>query len=276
MVGATPGLNLAPERDRALVQQSPQGLLPVTSLGGRQPWRVYARPFDATEARPKIAVILTRLGLSSAATATAIQALPAAVTLAFAPYSENLSHWINLARAAGHEVLLDLPMEPLDYPRDDPGPHALMTSLSATQNLNHLEWTLGRVTGYIGVNITNGLRITASRRDLFPVLKALKNRGLMFVDGRQGSRSRTQQVADELGLPWTANNRVIDRVASRPAIDATLAEVERIAKVRGKAIATGFPYPVTIERLAAWLRTFEEKGLVAAPVSALSSAGPKR
>ena len=239
-------------------------------------WIRYGRSFDANDRRPRVAVVVSELGLSSAATNAAIQNLPAAVTLAFSPYADSLDHWIGLARAAGHEVLLNLPMEPINFPVNDPGPRALLTSLSAQQNLERLDWVLGRVNGYVGVSNHMGSRFTTMPEALKPVLTAINERGLMFVDSRASTRSVAAKVASDIGLPRAINDRQIDQEASRPAIDGRLAEIERIARESGAAVAMAQPYPVTIERLQAWIGTLETKGLVLAPITAVANRQPDR
>ncbi|MDH3239582.1 MAG: divergent polysaccharide deacetylase family protein [Alphaproteobacteria bacterium] len=260
---------LRPAPDPALVEKTRLGPLPRVSPDGRKPWQTYARPFDPGDRRPRIAIIVSGLGLSGAATEAAIQRLPGAVTLAFAPYSKGLPQWIALARAAGHEVLLDLPMEPVNFPANDPGPHTLLTSLTADQNRERLHWLLGRVTGYVGVVNRMGSRFTTSATHVRPVLKELEKRGLLFVDSRSSLRSIAAQMAREVGLPRAVNNRFIDGEASRDAIDSRLNEIERIAKASGYAVGIGAPFPVTIDRLVRWAQTLERKKLVLAPISAL-------
>jgi len=262
-------ISLSPIPDPDLVEEGQKGPLPVIASDGRKPWQVYARPFDATDRRPRIAIVVNWLGLSDAATEGAIQDLPGAVTLAFAPYAENLLYWMRLSRVAGHEALLNLPMEPLNYPANDPGPQALLTSLSPARNLDRLEWTLSRVSGYVGVTNYMGSRFTTSAEALKPVLKVLKSRGLLFLDSRSSARSLVSQVAEDVALPWVANNRFLDNQASRIAIDRELEALETLARRQGYAVGIAFPYPVTLERLAAWIPTLQKKGFVLAPVSAL-------
>ncbi len=259
--------------DPALIIETKSGLLPVIAPDGREAWRVYARPFSDPFQRPRISILLGGLGMSQSATLTAIQQLPGAVTLSFNPYAQKLQDWIDQSRAAGHEVMLELPMEPMDYPDDDPGPHTLLTSMDANANLEQTEWLLGRVVGYVGVTNYMGSRFTASAEALRPVLQSLQNRGLMFLDTGTSSHSVAGQVADEVGLVQAANNRFIDTKASRAAIDARLAELERMARARGSAIGVAFPYPVSIERIAAWAETLERRGLTLAPISNLAARG---
>ncbi len=266
---AAVGGGLRPAPDPALVEKTRLGPLPRVSPDGRKPWQTYARPFDPGDRRPRVAIIVSGLGLSGAATEAAIQRLPGPVTLAFAPYAKGLPQWIALARAAGHEVLLDLPMEPVNFPANDPGPHTLLTSLTADQNRERLHWLLGRVTGYVGVVNRMGSRFTTSATHVRPVLKELEKRGLLFVDSRSSLRSIAAQMAREVGLPRAVNNRFIDGEASRDAIDSRLNEIERIAKASGYAVGIGAPFPVTIDRLVRWAKSLESKKLVLAPISAL-------
>ena len=260
---------LPPAPDLALVEETRLGLLPRISPDGRKPWQVYARPFDATNRRPRIAIIINNLGLSGAATEAAIQRLPGTITLAFAPYSKGLRQWIALARAAGHEVLLDLLMEPVRYPTAVRGSHTLLTSLTADQNMKRLHWVLGRVTGYVGVVNQMGSRFTSSQSHVLPVLIELERRGLLFVDSRSALRSVAARVAADVGLPRAVNNRFIDAEASRDAIDARLSNLERIARDRGFAVGIGAPFPVTIDRLVRWARGLDAKRLSLAPISAV-------
>ncbi len=263
-------LALAPVPDPALVDPTRKGPLPKIAPDGRKPWQVYARPLTGDPQRPRIAIVIVGLGLSQSATNTAIQQLPGAVTLAFDPYARSLQAWIAQARAAGHEVMLQLPMEPYDYPVNDPGPHTLLTSLDRAQNIERLEWLLGRFTGYVGVTDFRGAKFTASSDNLRPVMEVLRDRGLMFLDTRASDRSVGAQLAKDLKVPGAINNRFIDATASRAAIDARLNELEQIAKVTGTAVGVGYAYPVTIERVASWAATLTLKGIVLAPVSAVA------
>ena len=261
---------LHPHPDPALIEKGELGPLPIVDAAGRQPWRVYSRPINVLETRPLIAIVITNLGVSATSTESAIQELPGAVTLAFAPDARRLEEWINASRAAGHEVIITLPMEPLDYPRSDTGPYGLLTTLSAEQNLHRLEWVLSRFTGYIGVTNFLGSRFTADAQTLRPVLVELKRRGLMFVDGRDNPLSVAPRLAAEVGLARAVNDIFLDQQANSITIDAQLEELEQIARANGTAVAFGQPFPVIIARLKRWVKTLNERGLVLAPVSAVA------
>jgi uncharacterized protein len=267
--GYNKGQALAAAPDNDLIERSPTGFLPVIGRDGRQPWQVYARPFDLNDKRPRVALIISNLGISATQSDAAINHLPAGVTLAYQPYSRRLGEWINLSRAAGHEVMLTLPMEPADYPRNDPGPNALLTALEPAKNMERFSWVLSQGTGYVGLVGYEGSRFTTAREDMQPVLDALKKRGLLFVDNRETAQSVVPALALDMKLPFASSNRAIDRDATRAGVDKRLADLEDIARRNGSALGIGSPFPVTFERIALWAQGLEDRGLVLAPVSAV-------
>lgn len=257
--------------DPALMQQTAAGPLPAIAPDGRESWRVYARPFDNSDERPRIAIVITGLGINARTTQTAVQGLPGQVTLAFVPYADRLPRWIALARAAGHEVMLAVPMEPIDFPQEDPGPQALLMSLTPGDNLKRLEWALSRANGYIGITNFLGSAFARSRKQMRALMHSLKARGLMFLDSYSAPASAASDLASEIGVPWVNNEVFIDDKTSVMAIDARLEKVEHIAREEGFAIAIGNGYPITIERVAKWASKIEQRGFVLAPISALAN-----
>ena len=267
-----PDAPLVPSPDPALVQMTSLGPLPRVGDDGRLPRQVYAKPFNTADRRPRVAIVVTGLGLSAAATESAIQGLSGSVTLAFAPYSPRLDEWIRLARAAGHEVLINVPMEPTNYPAYDPGPQTLLTTLNAQGNLDRLFWSLSRGTGYVGVLDFFGSQFTTSADHMTPVLNAIKQRGLLFIDSNSSPRSVSAAVAARLNLISAKATLTLDERASRTEIDRKFAELEQRAKREGQAIGIASPYPVSLERIANWVRQLEARGTAIAPVSALAQA----
>ncbi len=263
-------ITLRPAPDPSLLEESDTGPLPIVGRDGREAWEVYARPFDDSLSYPRIAIVVTSLGLSSAATQLAIQRLPGTVTLSFAPNARRFAKDVAAARATGHEVLVNLPLEPESYPRSDPGPFTLLTTLNTAENLERLQWVLSRGTGYVGVVNFLGARFTGSPTHLAPILQTLNDRGLLFVDSRPGRGSHVAEMAAELNMPFAVSNGFIDQMASRFSIDAALSELERIARETGIAVGLAQPYPVSIERLIAWAPSLAEKGLLLAPISAVA------
>jgi len=261
---------LSPSPDPALLQITTLGPLPRIGSYRRLPRRVYAKPFDIADKRPRVAIVISGLGLSAAATESAIQGLPGSVTLAFAPYSARLNEWIRLARAAGHEVLINVPMEPTNYPAYDPGPQTLLTSLNAEGNLDRLLWSLSRGTGYVGVVDFLGSRFTTSRKHMLPILRALNERGLLYLDSGSSPRSVSAVVASDVNMTWAMATLTLDQRASRTEIDRKFSKLEQRAKRDKRAIGIASPYPVSLERVAAWVRQLEARGIAIAPISALA------
>ncbi|MEQ8602361.1 MAG: divergent polysaccharide deacetylase family protein [Marivibrio sp.] len=262
---------LTPAPDPALIEESPTGPLPRIGEDGRTPWRVYSRPHNALETRPQIAVVVTEVGVSASTTEEAI-ALPGPVTLAFAPYARDLANQIEQARQAGHEVLLTLPMEPRDFPRSDPGPYALMTSLDSEANLERLNWILSRAVGYVGLANYQGSAFTADERALRPIMTALAERGLLYFDTREDPSSAAPQIAEIAGAPAASADLIADQELTRSAVLRKLNEAEVVAKAQGTAIVLLRPTPMAMGRLESWAADLTEKGIVLAPLSAIVRA----
>lgn len=262
-------VTLTPAPAAGLVEETKAGPLPRVAEDGRRPWQVYARPFPATDKRPRIAIVVADMGLSGVTTGSALQKLPATVTLAFLPYAERLDSWVEQARTKGHEVMLSVPMEPIGFPRDDPGPNALLSTLPSDRNIERLHWSMSKVMGYTGITTTTGSKFLGSADPLKPVMDDLKARGLLFLDPRLTPRSQGAAAAEKAGVPRAAADRVIDRDLARNAIDDQLRELEAVAKQQGSAVGIGFPYPSTVERLALWATGLQDRGIVLAPLSAL-------
>lgn len=233
-------------------------------------WRRFAEAFDIRDSRPRIAVVVTGLGLSERATELAVRKLPPAFTLSFTPYADDLERWITMARVEGHEVMLDLPMEPIDFPQSDPGPLALMTQAGNKQNLERLNRILGRGSSYVGVAGILGSRFAGSKPDMKTLLRALKTKGLIYLDNGSAPENAGVELAASLGVALVRNDRFLDSSqANAEAIRARLAQIERIALTRGQALAMASPYPLSIEQLVAWADGLEARGLTLAPVTAL-------
>lgn len=261
---------LVAQPDPALLERTAMGALPKAGPGGRTSWQAYARPTNPNEDRPRVAIIVKGVGLSAAATDAAIRRLPGVVTLALDPHAPNLEAVGVAARTAGHEILLTLPLASDSFPARDPGPFALQVSQDPAENINRLKAVLGRASGYVGVLSLMGGTLLGRDDQIRPVLAELKNRGVMFVDGGSAGKSLAMGIATELGLPRAIAKIVIDEDPSRAAIDAKLAEVEKVAKSAAATVAVASAYPATLERLVAWLGTLNAKQLAIMPITALA------
>lgn len=264
-------IKLAPSPDSRLVERSRYGLLPKIGPDGVTPARIYARPLGpepATKPAGRIALLVGGLGISQTGTSDAIARLPGVVSLAFAPYGQELERGVQRARGDGHEIFLQVPMEPFDYPDNDPGPQTLLTGPKGAENLERLQWVLGRFTGYVGVVNFLGGRFTADEGVLSPVLREIAGRGLMVVDDGSSSRSLLATSAARAQIAALKIDRVVDAVPRADAIDKELAGLEKLAQEQGIAVASASALPVSIERIARWAAALEARNIVLVPVSA--------
>lgn len=272
VVRSTPGKGelMAPAPQPALVEQGPYGPLPKIAPDGREPWQVYARPSDVDDTRPRIAIVITEIGLSMAASQEAIRRLPPAVTLSVDPYAAEPDEWAPKARRAGHEILLSLPLESDEFPFRDAGPMALLTSLAVEDNIDRLQRVLSRCTGYVGVSSAFGRRFEQDETSLRPVLEFIDRRGLMYVGGNASKITLAPDGGDETEFPLITVDVWIDDEATPHGIDRALAQLEATARERAVAVGLARNYPLTIARLAAWAAALEEKDIALVPISAVA------
>ncbi len=238
----------------------------------KAPADIYARPFSNPEGRPIVSLVIGGLGINSTQTKLAIDALPADVTLSFAPDAKRLDYWIKTAREDGHEVLIEVPMEAYEYGRMRMHSDTLIAGADNKANLARLNRVLGQASGYFGVINYQGAKFGADAASVDPVFEVLAERGLAFIDDGSVHKATFGQVADTKGLRFARAAGPVDTRQSPQDIAAELMELETIAREHGGAIGAGFAFPVTIEAASLWIDTLEEKGLVLAPVSALVPA----
>jgi polysaccharide deacetylase 2 family uncharacterized protein YibQ len=263
--------------DPALLEDSRHGPIPKIGADGRKPALVYARasklPVDSDTAR--LAIVVGGLGVSASVTAEAMEKLPGAVTFAFAPYTANLEALAANASARDHELLLQAPMEPFDYPDNDPGPQTLLTSLTPAQNIDRLQWLMARMQGYVGITNLMGSRFTASDPALSPILREVAKRGLIYVDDGSSTRSIAGQIAGAQNLPFVKADITISAASSSTEVDQALARLELQARERGSAVGFAQASPAVVARIGEWAKKAGSRGLVLVPISTMANAKAK-
>jgi polysaccharide deacetylase 2 family uncharacterized protein YibQ len=271
--GKAPDAAPADTADSRLLQVTRHGAIPVIGPNGARASMVYAKPRTLSAAVkdfPRIAIIVSGLGISAAGTADAFK-LPASMTFALSPYAADLEKLGEHARGDGHELLLQVPMEPFDYPNNDPGPQTLLTSLTAEQNVDRLHWLMARFRGYVGLVSYMGARFTSSEQAMAPVLHDASTRGLIFVDDGASARSVASQVAGAQNMPFAKTDLVIDAVPTPKEIDHVLARLELKARENGTAVGIAAAQPATIARIAQWAKQVEGRGFVLVPISMIAA-----
>lgn len=252
-----------------ITEETEDGPLPIIAADGRQPWLEYSRGFKRADRKPRIALIVTNLGLSATYTKAALKLLPEDITLSFSHVAPRLKSWIREARQKGHEVLMDIPMEPLGFPKNDPGRATLLTSSNEVENLNRLEHVMKKAGGYVGLLGTLGTKFMLHSETFLPILKTIKQRGLIYVDSRSTSRSLGPELASSIQLPRAFNNIFIDKEPSNQKIKGKLDELEKIALKKRFAVGIAQPFPLTIEILSQWAEKLKAKQISLAPITAV-------
>lgn len=267
-LAALPQLPPAVSGDPSLLEYSNFGALPRVSPDGRRPRQVYARrSAPVPEGVARIVIVVGGLGLSQTGTQGALESLPEDVTLAFAPYGSSLQRWVGKARENGHEVLLQIPLEPMDYPQVNPGEHTLLADGGAN-NRRDLEWALGRMTSYTGVMNHMGARFTSDEKAMVPFLGEVGKRGLFYLDDGSSEQSLAEKIGGALAVPVLSADRIVDRDRAPQAIERELMALEAIAKTSGLAVGVASAFPDSVETISRWVSEAQARGIVIVPASA--------
>lgn len=265
---------LAPAPDPRISETGRHGVMPKLGEGRIRALDVYARS-EEPGTGPRIAVVITGLGVGQAATAGATARLPAAVSLAFLPYGSEAERAAARARDAGHEIFLQLPMEPFDYPDSDPGPQTLLTALKGPENADRLAWALARFPGYVGVANFMGSKLMADAA-FEPILREIGARGLGFLDDGTAPKPAAAP-ANKSRTPIARAEIVLDATPRADAIDAALAQAEARARADGFVLVSASGTMLSVDRIARWAKDLEAHGLRLVPASvALRGAREKR
>jgi uncharacterized protein len=255
--------------DRAAVEESEYGLLPKRAADGRRPFDIYARPWSGARGA-RVAIVVGGLAVSQTGTQAAIEKLPAEVTLAFASGGNSIDRWMQEARRKGHEILMQVPLEPFDYPNVDPGRHTLTVDARPEENVDRLHRALARTTNYTGVMNYMGARFVADRGAMSVLMDELGERGLMYLDDGSSARSQAEELAKSFRAPFAAGDIPIDQQRDRGEILKKLDEVERTARAKGFAVGIGSAFDVTVDAVAQWAQEARKRGIEIVPISALA------
>lgn len=251
-----------------LIEQSDFGPLPKSSDGGVRPLDAYSTS-GGTIGASRVAIIIGGLGLSQTGTQKAIADLPSEITLGFSPFGNSLQRWMQAARREGHEVVLQLPMEPLGYPTIDPGPRTLTSTASVGDNLTNLHWSMARMTNYPLVMNYLGAGMNNKPDALLPILQEVKKRGLGYIDDGSMPSSLSMKLAKDMRLPHAKGSFVLDKNRDADRIKAMLTSLEAQSKRTGFAIGTATAFPETVKVIQEWVKDAPRRGILVVPASNL-------
>ena len=264
----------APPVNQNLVEMTPRGPIPKIAADGTRPSEAFARPVKPLPGKPdapRVALIISGLGVSASGTTEAVTKMPEAVTLAFMPYGPDVARLVTQARGEGHEILLQVPLEPFGYPENDFGPQTLLTSLTPEQNLERLHWLMSRMQGYVGIIGAMGARFTASEQSFAPVMREIAKRGLIFVDDGANARSVAGRIAGGNSSAFAKADIVLDAVPTPGEINHALGRLEMAAREHSFAVGIASALPVSIEHIAKWAREAESRGVLLVPITAIAA-----
>lgn len=217
---------------------------------------------------PQIAIVIDDMGLNMRNSREMAQ-MKYTTTLAYMPYAQHLPQQTKAAYDNGHELIVHMPMEPQDIAHNNPGPDALLTTLSPQENEARLQRNLSKFEGFIGLNNHMGSRITANEKVMRPIMQTIKDKGLWFLDSRTIGNSVAGKLAAELRIPYVTRDIFLDNVETVPAVLAQLKQLEVLAKKHGYAVAIGHPYNCTVAALKQWMPEAQRQGFVLVPLSTI-------
>lgn len=267
-----PGAGLSPiaEPDASLLHQSAFGAVPRIGPTGRKPLDAYARRHERQGRTPQLALVVAGLGLNPDLTRRAIEELPAEFSLAFAPYAEDLEYWTDLARRDGHEVVLELPMEGYGDSETTVGAAGLLSSRSAPENLQRLDWLLSRTKGYFAATNYRGAKLSSDAKAMTPVLARLKEAGVAYIDDTGAVEGQTAAAGLRV---LTAEKVIASGAAGSGAIRRDLRSLEEAAKASGGAIGKAYASDIVLDEVTAWIDVAPREEIEIAPASSLLRRG---
>jgi polysaccharide deacetylase 2 family uncharacterized protein YibQ len=274
---ATATASTGPGLDQKLFETTAYGLIPKIAADGTRPADAFAQPAHPLAGKPnapRIAIIVGGMGANRAVTADALGKLPAAVTLGFAPNGNDAAALAAKARAGGHELLLQVPMEGADDSDLNSDPQTLLTSLAPEQNIDRLYRTMARLQGYVGIINAQGARFTAAEGALAPILSETGKRGLVYVDDGSSPASIAGRLAAADSVPFARAEVIIDPAAAAGDIDRALGRLEAAARAHGVATLFASARPAAIDRIAQWAKTAADRGFLLVPISGAVSVKP--
>jgi len=272
MSGQTYGQDprMATRPNEELLEETAFGQLPVVGTDGLRPMEQYARPWSGARGT-RVAIVVGGLGLSQTGSQKAIRDLPPEVTLGFAASGNSLQRWMQDARREGHEILLQIPLEPFGYPGTNPGPDTLLAGDPAKVNIDRLHRSMAKITNYTGVMNYLGGRFLAEQSALEPVMRDIGKRGLLFLDDGSSAQSLSGGIAKAISAPQGFADVLLDGEVTEASILRKLDDLERIARRNGQAIGVASAFDESIAAISKWSREAGGRGIEIVGVSALVS-----
>lgn len=261
--------------DPTIIENTPSGRLPIYGQNGQRAFDIYARPWSGARG-VRIAILVGGLGLSQTGSNYAIENLPEGITLGFAGNGNSLQRWMQTARREGHEIILQVPLEPFDYPNNNPGRGTLVTANDPATNIKSLHDAMGRITNYTGISNFMGGRFLSAPESFEPIMRDIAKRGVMFFDDGSSAQSLAETFSRTLGIPFAAGDIILDGKQNKTAILQKLDDLERVARRNGQAIGVASAFPESVDAIAEWSNEAKARGIEIVGLSALATDPERR
>ena len=229
-------------------------------------------PYSATGEKKYIAIVVDDFGATDGALLQGFLDLPTAVTFAIFPDLANSVRTMELARAQKRESLIHVPMEPLGYPRVNPGKDPILVQMGASEVARIIGGHLNKMPACIGINNHMGSLATTQATVMGHVMKPLKAKGKIFLDSRTSNVSVAYQVAQKALVPAYRNDLFLDSPdISDATLERKIAQIKSLAAGRKNIIAiTHCHSQAKLDYLKQFIRRIEAEGFTLVPLSQLS------
>ncbi|MGL5784615.1 MAG: divergent polysaccharide deacetylase family protein [Alphaproteobacteria bacterium] len=242
---------------------------PKGKVANPRPIDIHGQPYTVTPQTSLISFVLLDLGTQPELSKQALEQLPAEITFAISPFIQDPAGWAKKAKELRHEILVNIPMEPDNYPANDPGPQTLLNNLPAEKNLERLAIGIENVGMSVGVTHASGSSFTTYEASMEPVLKALRQRGMLFLDTLMSPYSVASKLARKGGTSFLVANHFLG--GNPGSIGQELKKIQMIAQYKGTVVAVAPLSPLALKEIIAWIKNLP-KGFALAPLTAVMKA----
>lgn len=241
------------ESNPDLVDRKELLTLPKMAENGTKPWAAYAYSVEVQPNFSKVAIVIKNVGLDKGITDAVLNTLPSEVSVAFSPYSPELSAKVKQARLTGHETYMDWLLSSQDVLKSDNGPLSMSLTASLEENMQRLKRSLNVEAPIGGMVINDGLTGADNAEQLQAMLNELKSRGLLVMDATSG---QTINILEKSGLAHKRSEIVIEKDISKEGIESQLKYAEQLAKNNGQVMIVATPKPIILNAINDWVKTF--------------------
>ena len=245
----------------AALTRSPPGLAlvdrrPPDAPGSAAPWRRGRRARQGPNAperstftgTPRLAIVIDDIGETLSAPHELLS-LGVPITFSVLPDLPHSRQAAELIAQSHREFIIHLPMQPLDYPAQNPGPRPLLLSFDAEQTRRRMDSYLRELPGAVGASNHMGSAYTADPERMALVQELLAERQLFFLNSKTSPTPVPAAIARRGRFAYLERDVFLDNERDTRLITRALNQALLRARRNGHAIAIGHPYPETVQVL---------------------------